>query len=264
MKRILIILLICLPIITFAQDYILRAGREVYRFDDDRKCWTENPLPVNTPLCLGDSIKSYTQFTVEVPFSINKPFSKRVFTYIKYPRGIRLSEKLLEKKDCSTPVSTEVRVLGDKAQVEHIAWLINNSTSVHPYMDVTIDLYERASWSSITEDMNISKNVPVCLLIINGEAKPVYTYILCKDTKWTSLWSRKSQCISPFSFFEMNLSFREPLGENTLVVLASKDFLSENDIKELLMNLNNNNSGTFNASLQGKFYVASKHFKLTE
>lgn len=193
MKRLLILLFTYFSINATAQEYILRAGREVYRFDENRKCWTEKPLPMNASLNRRDSIKSNTQFTVEVPLSFKNLFTKRVFTYIKYPGGVRLSEKLQEKIDCSTPLPTRVVEQGksDFTIVEHIAWLINNSTSVKSDMDVAIDLYDRKNWSSIAEDMSIPKNLLSSLMIINGETEDVYTYILVKDKNWTSLWSEE-------------------------------------------------------------------------
>ena len=91
MKKKLLFIFLLFPMSLFAQDLILRAGSEVYRYDEGARKWSDNPLPINSVLSIGDSIKSYTTFTVEIPRTWKNIFTKRIYTYIKYEKGVRLN-----------------------------------------------------------------------------------------------------------------------------------------------------------------------------
>ena len=99
MKKLLFFVFILLPTTILAQDYVLRAGSQVYKFDERIKKWSDKPLPINSILHQNDSIKSKTTFTVEIPRTWKNFFSQRMYTYIKYPNGVRLNGKLIEIED---------------------------------------------------------------------------------------------------------------------------------------------------------------------
>jgi len=235
MKRLLLVCFSVMSLAMSAQDFILRAGNEVYKYNEKTKKWSEKPIPLNTSLNKGDSIKSFTAFTVEVPRTWINFFSKRVFTFIKYPGGVRLNSNLVEKEDCYTLIKTRViNQSSNSILIQHLKWIQNNSDSFSPFNVVT-ELYNTSNWYPINNEDDVSITNSLTLSVFNKEPYNIYVYILWKDEKWKSLLNI-DECIriSPFSFCELPLSLGEPLGRQSALVIYSKHIIYECDIVPLL------------------------------
>ena len=247
----------------FAQDLILRAGSEVYRYDEGARKWSDNPLPINSVLSIGDSIKSYTTFTVEIPRTWKNIFTKRIYTYIKYEKGVRLNGQLIEKTDCYSAVPTNVIPLGESPIcIEHISWLLNNKAPLSPF-GVVMEIYNSNLWIPIECDSTISLSTPVTLTIINEEPFDVFAYILWKDNKW-SVIGGTSSClrISPFSSGEFVTKLDKPLGNQSAFLLCSKKPIPEDVIKSVI---NGERNAFYNATTYGDSIVYDiKTFNIVE
>lgn len=260
MKRLLFICLFFVTLTVSAQDFILRAGNEVYKYNEATKKWSEKPIPLNTSLNKGDSIKSFTAFTVEVPRTWMNFFSKRVYTFIKYPNGVRLNSNLVEKEDCYALIKTRVIYQSSNSVlVEHLKWVQNNSDSSSTFNVVT-ELYNTSNWYPINNGDDVSITTSLTLTVFNKEPYNIYVYILWKDEKWESLLNT-DECIriSPFSFYELPISLGEPLGHQSALIIYSKHIIYECDIVSLL---DGNHRAVYNQELNNVVGFNTKKFNL--
>ena len=224
MKRLLsLFVLVCgLALSLNAQELILRAGTEVYQYNEQLGKWSENPLKPNAILHYRDSIKSYTSFTLEVPRTWRNFFSKRVFTYIKYPEGVRIDNKLVEKADRYSPVDTRSVVQGGGRDtlISHLVWIWQNAPDYPSSLDVDIELFKSDGWEPIEADSSVTLSTPITISIINKEAFDVYAFVLCKDNEWSIVTAK---CITPFSVYDEKRQLTEPLGKQEVFLVCTKD-----------------------------------------
>ena len=237
MKKYILILLFFCSIPLCAQEYILRAGKEVYKFNEKTGEWSKNPLPLNSVLSQGDSIKSNTAFTLEVPRSLKNLFSQRYFTIIKNPDGIRLSGNLVEKTDKYVPVDTRVVNQGaHRSMVEHIMWIMENGESLTSCFDVQMDIYDSQTWLPIDKNSTVSlSNASTRLSIVNNEPDAMYVYVFMKDTRWHSYFNI-NQCIklSSYSIYDEPLDLSKPLGEQRFIMICSKSIITNKTVRAIL------------------------------
>jgi len=236
MKKFVLLLLFFCSIPICAQEYILRAGNEVYKFNERTKQWSERPLPINSRLSQGDSIKSYTTFTLEIPKSFKTLFSQRYYTYIKYPEGVRVNGNLVEKKDKYVPVDTRVVNQGShKSMVEHIKWIMNGSESLTSGFDVQMDIYDSQTWLPLDRTSTVSlSNSSTRLSIINNEPELMYVYVFWKDKKWHCYFKDQSIKLSPYSSYDKPVTLSKPLGEQKVLLICSRSVITNKTVKAIL------------------------------
>ena len=261
MKTLFVVLFVTVSFNVYAQDFILRAGNEVYRYDENANMWSEKPLPLNAVLHSQDSIKSYTSFTLEVTRNLKNYFGKRLITYIKYPDGVRIDSYLVEQDDCYSPVNTSVITQSyDDTLTRHLIWIQQN-TENNSELDVKLCLYNNQTWSDLEDNGTVLMSSPVTISILNNEPFSVYAYILWKDTEW-SYFFKPGKCvrISPFSIFEDNVNLTEPLGEQRIILICSKENIPQ---KYILSLLNNKSEGKYEAKYNSEIGYAYKQFRLS-
>lgn len=260
MKRLLFILLLTLPVTLSAQDYILRAG-EVYKYDQKTGEWSKNALPINSTLSRTDSIKSYTSFTLEIPLKLTNFLSTRFHTYIKYPKGVRLNEKLQENDNCYTLLKSNVISQGS-GELQHLLW-IKSHESAPSSMNISIELYDSKSGTLIKDYDAFPASSPMTLSIVNAESTNIFAYVLWKDTSWDSFFPDIHYYgvkISPYCCVERKVKLSGE-GEQTVLLLCSKKQISAKMVKALLHKSGN---GEYSSDLESCFGHDVAHFNLIQ
>lgn len=234
MRKVVLLFISLISLALSAQNVILRAGSEVYKYNKETRSWSKKPIPLNTTLNIGDSIRSYTAFTIEVPRTWSNFFSKRIFTYVKYPNGVRLSNRLTEAEDCYAIINTEVVEQGPHSLINHLKWILNNNEP-YSFWGVGTELLNSNNLNPILCGEDISISTPLILSLFNKESYNLYVYILWKDVEWKAILGiDKCLRLSPFSYCEIPISLSEPLGNQTLLTICSKSLIDKSSIEYLL------------------------------
>ena len=250
MKRIILLLFLVVPRCVLSQDYILRTGNEVYKYNSSSHRWSA-PLPLRSTLNDGDTIRSNSDFTVEIAPTwwdfIGELFGRqRIYNFKACKNAVRLSTNLPQVENKSQVVGTRVHKMGDNL-AEYLYWICKDS--VYSSSDeLSLEFYQPSDSLSNKDSLStISMSRPLYLSIYNNKPDSVFVYVFWTDSSgiWSYFYDTNSCVyIPPFSYHVDSVMWDEKtsLGAQKVVAIANSsqtEQITEDEILSLLSLLNN-------------------------
>ena len=275
MKRLILLLLLVVPGCVLSQDYILRTGNEVYKYNSSSHRWSA-PLPLRSTLNDGDTIRSNTDFTVEIAPTwwdfIGELFGRqRIFNFQACKKAVKLSKDLPQVKNENRAVSTGVVKMGDNL-AEYLYWMICNDSLCFSSDRLALDLYQQSDSLSNADSLTtISMSKPLYLSIFNNQPDTVLAYVLWMDSssKWNCFYGTDlCVCIPPFSYRMDSVMWDNAtiFGAQKVVAItisySSNQMITEDELLTLLSWLNNKSNVALDEKRKDFISSDVKHFKL--
>ena len=241
MKRFILLLSLVIAFLPASgQSYILTSG-EVYLYDFDANQWQRSPLSSETLIHKNDSIMAKTAFTVSMPLSLRTVFKTREHQYRAYNDGVRFDPEKLEQIQQTTIGVNSASVSLSRKDQDQLLWISRNLDSLSP-LKVHLKVYLDDTWQDI-DGATVSSSELVRFSVINEEPFNVFAYVFVKDKNGWSLLKLPSDFSSDYCGIEMApnslytpikcFTFNKPYGEQTVMLVCSRNQLSNKDLTTL-------------------------------
>ena len=238
--------------------YILLTGDAVYKYDRETQTWQEDPLPRNSELSPGDSIKSDNRFSLRERKSFGDVYNCAACSAgCSIPDDIKesgiIDEKSVKVENNSIPTGVVIQGTGVFSEKDISCILqttlqnIDEQDSLkNNLLDVELELYNYTTGKVIAEADTVSLKDTIWLSIINHSKKTICAYVFWKDEYgWAPLIQSKDcsdYCLilKPLSAYVKDVCPTEPVGLQEILILCHEGDQPKDHIGGIINILNKN------------------------
>ena len=237
--------------------YILLTGDAVYKYDRKIPDWQKDPLPRNSELSPGDSIKSNNRFSLR-----ERKLFGNVYNCAACPDGCSIPDDIKEsgiideesvKVVNSIPTGVVIQGTGVFSGKD-ISCILQTTLQnkdeqdslKNNLLDVELELYNYTTGKVISEADTVSLKDTICLSIINHSKKTICAYVFWKDERgWAPLIKSNddSDCcliLKPLSAYVIDVCPTDPVGLQEILILCHEGNQPKDHHIEGIINILNN------------------------